>query len=1312
MRYVLTGGGTGGHVYPNLAIAGEIGRHDPDAQFLYIGVKDRAEADIVPRHGIPIRFVPARGMPERKKSLAIFPFFFALLWGTLKALLILLRYRPHLVVATGGYASAPTLLAARFLRRGIIVHEQNAFPGLVNRTFGKMAGRVCVTFEETLVHFQHNGVLVGYPVRPEILALRTPLSADDKRRAKQELGIAPHRKVVLITGGSLGARSINRAVADMMPGVAADPQLRDNVLIMHGVGRTAGREYHAEQDTQERLAALGFDEEASASFYRREPYLYEIEKWLRVADVVVCRAGAGSLAETAAAGVPALVVPKSGLPGDHQVKNAEAMRAAGACLVLREVRAKEADETYDAVEAGRLLGGIKQLLSLSPEQRAAMGDAAHRFVAADCLPRIYAAAHDVLAGPAKSREAIRRRRTFLVDEKGRKTEVLFDRSRVGAGRWDDVRPSVAGLSARHFWLRRQTKMGEGRIDENWQVVPRAELKVLRAGASEPEEVAGPTLLAANDRLVLSDGATLSFAFEWIDVQPVATEKGAVENVFSQGAGTLAAKVVGLFREGFLSRFFGAGTVMDVFAVALTLANLMREVVAEMALESAFLPSFRLFYGRSDDKRPAWRLAWQVFNLFFVLAALLAAVGIVTCPWWIHLVAPGFVEKGLISQTTAMTRLMFPFLLLMSISAFFGTLLQSFDRFGPNAFSPVLYSVGLIFSVVALHKPLGMYALGVGVLLGGALQIAFQLFFLMRRGMREKIAWSAYRPMVTGEPGVKKVVALSGPIFLDAMLNKFSGVIDKVLASLLIAGSVSALYFSRLLVVMPFSVIAMSINRVFLRDLSDVAAGQDLHHFRDRLRTGIDATLFLMLPTSALMIALSTPIVRFIYEGGAFTAENTTMTSLALICYAIGLIGWSLTSLYSRVFSSQLDTRSIPLTSGGSLAVYLVFAVILINTPLAHAGLALATSIGFLFNMVWRHVIISRRLAADGAPLPLADLTPTVLKTLVASTVMILVVLLVYVDPGSGRGLLVNLWALALPAGAGLFAFLLLSYLLRTRPLIDLLNHYAGRLGLGAPFGRDPIRYRNGSGNLRTLAAGAVLSEAQSRKLNDDEQTIVRERMEIWLHHDDWWFRNIGIKLIGALKLTDKIDVLIEAITAETEPSWWRSRLLGSRREVGFIRRNAIHALRALGVCDDRVRTALIAALDDPYYEARQAALQAVLAFADACRTDAALVAAVQARMFDRHFEVVPIAARTYAEVATTPEAFEVVRGLLDDPRWPVRAAAARACRRLFDRGVMTDAAALREALSRTMLAGEEVEPESPLKVALKEASEDLPGKES
>jgi HEAT repeat protein len=245
--------------------------------------------------------------------------------------------------------------------------------------------------------------------------------------------------------------------------------------------------------------------------------------------------------------------------------------------------------------------------------------------------------------------------------------------------------------------------------------------------------------------------------------------------------------------------------------------------------------------------------------------------------------------------------------------------------------------------------------------------------------------------------------------------------------------------------------------------------------------------------------------------------------------------------------------------------------------------------------------------------------------------------------------------------------------------------------------------------VRTLTAAGLVAEAQRRPFRDDELVIVRERLATYLAHDDWWVRNLGVKLIGALRLADQLDALADAVCARVESRPWLLRqLLGWPRDAGFVRRNALASLTQVGVFDERARRAILAGLADPYYEVRQQALRTAIAFADRLRGDEACLRAVRRCLHDRHFEVAPIAARAWAELADAPAAADDLHRLLDDPRWPVRAAAATAWRRLFDRGVTRDAAALRRAMRGTLLAAETIEPVSPLKVAIKQALTGLP----
>jgi UDP-N-acetylglucosamine--N-acetylmuramyl-(pentapeptide) pyrophosphoryl-undecaprenol N-acetylglucosamine transferase len=335
-RVLLTGGGTGGHVNPALAIAEAIKEREPDARFLYVGVAGKAEAVIVKRAGYPLAFVSSRGFPGMRPSPALLRFVATVGWGILQAAVILLRFRPHWVIATGGYVSAPIVSAAIFLRFlrvapvRIYMHEQNSVPGQMNALLGRWADRVLLTFPHTLSYFPKNGVVVGYPVRHAIGAV-------PREEALQRLGfrLPPQRRVVFVFGGSQGARTINRALVEALGNLA---EHRDRLFIIHGMGLARSEDYHAAEDTERLLRKLYPDQtlDSFSDFYYRQDYFHNIADVYAVSDLVVCRSGAGSLNELARLSKPALLIPKANLPGDHQVMNARAMKQAGAAEVLFE----------------------------------------------------------------------------------------------------------------------------------------------------------------------------------------------------------------------------------------------------------------------------------------------------------------------------------------------------------------------------------------------------------------------------------------------------------------------------------------------------------------------------------------------------------------------------------------------------------------------------------------------------------------------------------------------------------------------------------------------------------------------------------------------------------------------------------------------------------------------------------------------------------------------------------------------------------------------------------------------------------------
>ena len=401
IRLLLTGGGTGGHVYPILSIHAILAEKIGVGEVLYVGSRGRAEEQIVPRHGIPLRFVSTAPVAG-SAPWTLIPAAWRNLVGTIQAAVALLKFRPDLVVASGGYVSAPicfaTFLLKPILRAPLIINEQNVMPGLMNKVASLFADVMMVSFPESPYFLWNNRcVFTGYPVRDDILRER------NREAMRVKLGLDPARTVILIHGGSLGSRSINRAVTALVPELVA---LGTEIQVIHSSGLSRG-EYDAWSDTLAHLKAACpegtvFNEadrvvEASIAGgrvrYRLQSYVHEIADCLGAADIVICRGGAGAITEVCAAGKAAIVIPKRGLPGDHQELNALHLGEANGCEVVFERRG---DDGVDFVEANVLAESLQRLVRL-PELRTELGKHARAHFHAHFREKIAETARDVLA---------------------------------------------------------------------------------------------------------------------------------------------------------------------------------------------------------------------------------------------------------------------------------------------------------------------------------------------------------------------------------------------------------------------------------------------------------------------------------------------------------------------------------------------------------------------------------------------------------------------------------------------------------------------------------------------------------------------------------------------------------------------------------------------------------------------------------------------------------------------------------------------------------------------------------------------------
>ncbi len=359
-RFIVTGGGTGGHIYPALAVAGELrGRH-PEGEILYVGAQKGLEKDLVPREGYEFRALDIRGM-ERSLSFGAIVSAMKAVGSVGQAMGIIRQFRPDAVIGTGGYASFPVGAAAVLSNVPLILHEQNVYPGLANRMLGRYAKGIAISWEESRTGFRGRAELVhtGNPIRKAIVSTT-------REEALVKLGINAGAATVLVFGGSQGAMRITEAALGMMKLLG-----KDGVRVILATGKANW------QVAKEKASSMGisFSEELTGEgrFFVLD-YLHDMASALAASDLVVSRSGALTLAEITARGIASVLIPHPFVPDDVQRRNAYAMQKAGSSVVI-ENSELDGDRLYAEVSA--LISDKGRLEAMADSARKmAMPDAA------------------------------------------------------------------------------------------------------------------------------------------------------------------------------------------------------------------------------------------------------------------------------------------------------------------------------------------------------------------------------------------------------------------------------------------------------------------------------------------------------------------------------------------------------------------------------------------------------------------------------------------------------------------------------------------------------------------------------------------------------------------------------------------------------------------------------------------------------------------------------------------------------------------------------------------------------------------------
>ena len=408
--------------------------------------------------------------------------------------------------------------------------------------------------------------------------------------------------------------------------------------------------------------------------------------------------------------------------------------------------------------------------------------------------------------------------------------------------------------------------------------------------------------------------------------------------------TLLSRITGLVRESIKASAFGAGPAMDAFEAAFRLPNILRRLFAEGAFSQAFVPIFAEYRRlRGEDETRA--LVGRVGSLMAFALLGLTVVGVLAAPWLVYALASGFARTpGKVELTTELIRIVFPYILFVSLISLAGGVLNVFRQFAIPAFTPVLLNVAIIGAAVFLapHCDPPVKALAWGVLIGGVAQLALQVRPLAKIGMLPTLRFD-WR-----DEGVRRVLAAMGPAVLGVSAAQISALINTQLAAALGDGRISWITFADRLMEFPSALLGVALGTVLLPTLAKHHSDGDPAAYSSLLDWGLRLAFLLALPAAVALWVLAVPLVATLYHYGRFTVNDVLMTRQALLGYSIGLLGFIVVKILAPGFYARQNMKTPVKIAFVTVLVAQTFAVILMF-PLGHAGLTLSTSIGACLN---------------------------------------------------------------------------------------------------------------------------------------------------------------------------------------------------------------------------------------------------------------------------------------------------------------------------------------------------------------------------
>lgn len=413
-----------------------------------------------------------------------------------------------------------------------------------------------------------------------------------------------------------------------------------------------------------------------------------------------------------------------------------------------------------------------------------------------------------------------------------------------------------------------------------------------------------------------------------------------------GSMTFVSRILGFVRDMLIARVFGAGMLSDAFIVAFKIPNLLRRISAEGAFSQAFVPILAEYKSqRGLDETQG--LVNRVATWLGIILVVVTLLGMLAAPWIVTLVAPGFrADATKMQLTIELLRITFPYIFFISLVSMAGGVLNTYNRFGIPAFTPVWLNVSMIAAVLFFadyfDEPIKVLAWAVFV--GGLLQLLFQIPFLKQIGMLPKFDFKR------DDEGVWRILKLMGPAVLGVSVAQISLILNTIFASLLVTGSVSWLYYADRLMEFPTGVLGVALGTILLPSLSKAYAGKDDAEYSQLLDWGLRLTCILAAPAAVALAVLSAPLVTSLFHYGKFTPLDVVMTQQALIAYSVGLLGLILVKILAPGFYARQNIKTPVKIGVFTLVMTQLMNVLFVFVfKLNHIGLALAIALGACIN---------------------------------------------------------------------------------------------------------------------------------------------------------------------------------------------------------------------------------------------------------------------------------------------------------------------------------------------------------------------------